>query len=181
MGEEKESLANCAELAARIHNNDPSGREDLCAIFADGIRFLLSRELGPHDLNARVCAAIDAVVDGIRRSELPNPEDLLRFVRTVVRRHIAAHTVSACEDSESTATMSRVLGSVSSRDREILVRFYLRGQSAEQICAEMSVSDADVALTRSRARARFSQSPEKRPPQSSLGALELGAAAGYQK
>jgi DNA-directed RNA polymerase specialized sigma subunit len=40
------------------------------------------------------------------------------------------------------------------RDREILERFYLREQNAQQICAEMRLTETQFRLFKSRAIAR---------------------------
>jgi RNA polymerase sigma-70 factor (ECF subfamily) len=48
-----------------------------------------------------------------------------------------------------------VLEKMTSRDREILSRFYLREQSQEQICTEMDLSETQFRLLKSRAKQRF--------------------------
>jgi len=60
-------------------------------------------------------------------------------------------------DKQSLELARRVLGSLHRRDREVLTRFYLDGQSATQICAEMDLSDTQFRLIKSRAKARFAQ------------------------
>jgi len=49
----------------------------------------------------------------------------------------------------------KVLKSIAPRDREILIRFYLWEQPAEQICTEMRLTDTQFRLLKSRAKARF--------------------------
>ena len=51
--------------------------------------------------------------------------------------------------------MSAILRGISQRDREILTRFYLLEQPQEQICQEMSLTDTQFRLLKSRAKARF--------------------------
>ena len=53
--------------------------------------------------------------------------------------------------------MIRVLKGLSSRDREILTRFYLQEESQEQICREMKLTDTQFRLLKSRAKARFGE------------------------
>ena len=60
------------------------------------------------------------------------------------------------------ALAMEVLQSVSSRDREILVRFYLKEQSADQICKEMGLTETTFRLHKSRAKARFGELGRKR-------------------
>ncbi len=87
----RETPANWAELVERIQHNDPSGMEDLYRVFARGIRFYLCRQLGPQELDDRVHDTFLIVVQAIRRGELREPERLMGFIRTVVRRQVAAH------------------------------------------------------------------------------------------
>ena len=56
----------------------------------------------------------------------------------------------------------KVLRSVSTRDREILTRFYLMEQTQAEICEEMGLSETQFRLLKSRAKARFGELGKKR-------------------
>ena len=170
-------------LVARIRAGDQRAMEELYALFSKGIRFYLCRQLGPQELDDKVHDTFLIVVQAIRNGELREPERLMGFVRTVVRRQVVAHIDSAIQsrreqtglqsglgisDARSNPEedaiaqqrleiMEKVLRSVSRRDREILTRFYLLGQSQEQICEEMNLSETQFRLLKSRAKARFGQ------------------------
>jgi RNA polymerase sigma-70 factor (ECF subfamily) len=176
------------ELVARIRGGDKSGLEDLYRVFSKGIRFYLCRQLGPQELDDRVHDAFLIVVQAIQRGELREPERLMGFVRTVVRRQVAAHIDQAvhsrkeevdleigsrvadfrhnpersASDRQRAELMAGVLRSLSEKDREILTRFYLHEQSQEQICQEMSLSETQFRLLKSRAKARFGELGQKR-------------------
>jgi DNA-directed RNA polymerase specialized sigma24 family protein len=51
----------------------------------------------------------------------------------------------------------RVLTSLPWRDREVLMRFYLKEQSPRQICRDMGLTQTQFRLTKSRAKARFTE------------------------
>lgn len=170
-----------SELVQRVHDGDESGMEELYRLFSRGIRFYLCRRLGPQELDDKVHDTFVIVVQAIRRGDLRDPDRLMGFVRTVVRRQVAAYIDEAVhhrreqadldsgvrvadfrrspeEDAmihEKADLMVRVLSSISRRDREILTRFYLREQSQEQICEEMSLTETQFRLLKSRAKARF--------------------------
>jgi len=119
---------------------------------------------------------------------LREPERLMGFVRTVVRRQVAAQIdramqirreqadmdttvlVSDKHDTPEEAAITRqheevaesVLRSVSTRDREILTRFYLMEQTQEEICGEMGLSETQFRLLKSRAKARFGELGRKK-------------------
>lgn len=171
------------ELVERVRAGEPRGMEELYRIFSRGVRFYFCRHLGPQELDDRVHDAFLIVVQAIQRGDLREPERLMGFVRTVVRRQVAGYIDQAVhvrrdfQDIEASGPVSddgqtpeeslmaqqrseimeAVLRSVSSRDREILTRFYLLEQSQEQICSEMKLTETQFRLLKSRAKARFGQ------------------------
>lgn len=179
---------NWTALVDRIKADDQSGMEELYRVFSRGVRFYLCRQLGPQDLEDKVHDTFLIVVQAVRRGELREPERLMGFVRTVVRRQVAGHidqavhtrrqevgiesgttVVDLNRDPEETAIRQqheqiarRVLNSISKRDREILTRFYLLEQSQEQICAQMNLTETQFRLLKSRAKARFGELGKRR-------------------
>ncbi|MBZ5595114.1 MAG: sigma-70 family RNA polymerase sigma factor [Acidobacteriia bacterium] len=176
------------DLVKKIKAEDPSGMEELYRVFSRGVRFYLCRQLGPQDLEDKVHDTFLIVVQAVRRGELREPERLMGFVRTVVRRQVAAHidqavhtrrqqvgldtgttVVDLNRDPEETAIQQeheqiakRVLHSISKRDREILTRFYLLEESQDQICAQMRLTETQFRLLKSRAKARFGELGKRR-------------------
>lgn len=184
---EAEGLAEPASewplLVEKIKRDDVTGMEELYSLFSKGMRYYLCRQLGPQDLDDRVHDCFLVVVQAIRRGDLREPDRLMGFVRTIVRRQIAGHidqaiqmrrqtvdldtTHSVADTSENPerTVMSRqheqlafeVLKGISQRDREILERFYLREQSQDTICREMNLTETQFRLLKSRAKARFGE------------------------
>jgi RNA polymerase sigma factor (sigma-70 family) len=172
-----------AELVDKIKQNDTTGLEELYRVFSRGVRFYLCRQLGPQDLDDRVHDTFLTVAQAIQRGDLREPERLMGYVRTIVRRQVAAqieenvhsrkHEIDldwglavhdAGSNPEQTAIQSqneeiarKVLKSIAPRDREILIRFYLEEQPAEQICDEMGLTETQFRLLKSRAKARFGE------------------------
>jgi len=174
-------------LVESIQRGELSGMEELYRVFSRGVRFYLCRQLGPQDLDDKVHDTFLIVVQAIRKGELREPERLMGFVRTVVRRQVAAQidrsvqsrreqaeldsssAVSDRRDTPEEAAILRqheqvaetVLRGVSGRDREILTRFYLMEQTQQQICDGMSLSETQFRLLKSRAKARFGELGKK--------------------
>ncbi len=172
-----------AALVKRIQANEEAALEELYRVFSRGIRFYLCRQLGPQDLDDRMHDCFLVVTQAIRKGELRDPDRLMGFVRTIVRRQIAGQIDVAVQtrktqvDMDSTGPLPdrgrdpeteaigrqeeeiavSALQGVSRRDREILTRFYLHEQSQEQICQEMRLTDTQFRLLKSRAKARFGQ------------------------
>jgi RNA polymerase sigma factor (sigma-70 family) len=170
-------------MVEQIRNGDPSALEQMYRIFSTGIRFYLCRQLGPQDLDDKVHDVFLIIVQSIQKGELREPERLMGYVRTIVRRQVAAQiddNVKARRnqaDLEFGMTLSdhhanpersaiehqneelamRILNSLPKRDREVLARFYLEEQPADRICREMGLTQTQFRLVKSRAKARFGE------------------------
>ena len=105
------------------------------------------------------------------------------YVRTVVRRQVAGHIGAAVEsrrtlvdpdhgaalrdrkpdperkaiEDQNNALAMRVLNTLPLRDREVLIRFYLKEQTPAQICRDLGLTATQFRLTKSRAKARFTE------------------------
>jgi RNA polymerase sigma-70 factor, ECF subfamily len=167
------------DLVHRIKEGHPGAMEELYRVLGGGIRAYLCRAAGSQDLDDRVHDILVIVVSAIRRGEIREPERLMGFVMTIVRRHVAGqisqHTTVRIgpiekedwlRDSEKNPEekaiwqekmkiMRQVLRELSVRDREVLNRFYLLEQTQEQVCQEMELSATQFRLLKSRARSRF--------------------------
>jgi RNA polymerase sigma-70 factor, ECF subfamily len=198
-----EAYSDWAELVDRIRSGKTDGMEELYQLFSKGIRFYLCRQLGPQELDDKVHDTFVVVVQAIRRGELRDPQRLMGFVRTIVRRQVAAHIDRVVHirreqiDMESTVRIAdphgnpeeaaifqqradlikHVLDELSQRDREILTRFYLREQDQDQICSEMALTDTQFRLLKSRAKARFGELGKKKIAQKALNAVFVRTSA----
>jgi RNA polymerase sigma factor (sigma-70 family) len=186
-------------LVERIQAGDESAMAELYEVFSRGIRFYLCRQLQSQEIDDKVHDTFVIVVQAIQRGDLRDPERLMGFVRTVVRRQVAAyigHAVQARKEQvdleagawvtdgrsnpeqtaieqETADIMKNVLRSISARDREILTRFYLLEQSQERICSEMNLTETQFRLLKSRAKARFGEQGKRRVVRNPLTALFL--------
>ena len=201
---EPESYSEWIELVDRIRLNQTDGMEELYQLFSKGIRFYLCRQLGPQELDDKVHDTFVVVVQAIRRGELREPSRLMGFVRTIVRRQVAAHIDKVVHtrrdqiDFDSTVRLAdpegnpeekaifsqradlikRVLGELSERDREILTRFYLLEQCQDQICSEMALSETQFRLLKSRAKSRFGELGKKKLSHRALSAVLVRTSIG---
>jgi RNA polymerase sigma-70 factor (ECF subfamily) len=191
-------------LVNQIKVGEETGMEQLYKLFSRGIRYYLCRQLGPQELEDKVHDTFLIVVNAIRRGDLREPERLMGFVRTVVRRQVAAYIEQAVHnrreqaDLETGVTvadrkqnpeqeamirqkaelMESALSALSERDREILVRFYLKEQPQEQICREMDLTETQFRLLKSRAKAKFGEIGKKKLAASGIFSVFVRAQAG---
>jgi RNA polymerase sigma-70 factor (ECF subfamily) len=177
------TVEDWANVVERIRVGEQAAVEELYRVFSRGIRYYLCRQLGPQDLDDRVHDCFLVVIHAIKKGDLREPERLMGFVRTIVRRQIAGFIEGMVEtrrkqvdiefgniipdeklDPENSAISKQreslaasVLKTISKRDREILTRFYLQEQTQEQICEEMSLTETQFRLLKSRAKAKFGE------------------------
>src|SRR5581483_9844588 len=78
-------------LVEQIKTGQDTGLEQLYKLFSRGIRYYLCRQLGPQELEDKVHDTFLIVVTAIQRGDLREPDRLMGFVRTVVRRQVAAY------------------------------------------------------------------------------------------
>jgi RNA polymerase sigma factor (sigma-70 family) len=169
------------ELVQGLRDGDPSAMEDLYRVFSGGIRFYLWRQLGSQDLTDKVHDLFLIVTQSIRSGELREPDRLMGYVRTVLRRQVAGHIHTARQQRRNWFRIDfdsalldrrpspehramrrqyrdlarRILATMRTREREVLARFYLEEQSQEEICREMRLTDTQFRLLKSRAKARL--------------------------
>ena len=183
-----ESERSWAPLVEKIRTGEQSAVEELYTIFDRGIRFLLWRRLGIQDLDDRVHDVFLMVVQAIQRGELREPERLMGYVRTVVRRQAAGYIqgavntrrryigVESCAplrarevdpehraiEAQNNGIAMRVLQCLPHRDREVLVRFYLQEESPEEICDALEITQTQFRLIKSRAKTRYGELGRRR-------------------
>jgi RNA polymerase sigma-70 factor (ECF subfamily) len=198
------SYAEWADLVERIRSGETDGMQELYQLFSKGIRYHLCRHLGLQELDDKVHDTFVVVVQAIRKGELREPERLMGFVRTIVRRQVAAHIDRVVHsrreqmDMDSTSRVpdprgdpeqaaifqqridliQQVLGELCGRDREILTRFYLDEQDQDRICSEMDLTETQFRLLKSRAKSRFGELGKKKLSHRPLSALFLRTSAG---
>lgn len=191
-------------LVEQVKAGDDAGMEQLYKLFSRGVRFYLCRQLGAQELEDKVHDTFLIVVNAIKRGDLREPERLMGFVRTVVRRQVAAYIEQAVHTRRDQADldtgitvadrkqnpeqeaivkqkaelMQSSLAALSERDREILVRFYIQEQPQEQICEEMSLTETQFRLLKSRAKAKFGEIGKKKLATSGIFSVFVRAKAG---
>ncbi len=184
------------QLTRRIQSGDREAMQQLYDVFSRGVRFLIFRHLGPDDLDDKVHDVFVVITQAICDGELREPNRLMGYVHTVVRRLIAGYidravglrrrraeyetTDTVCDsrpDPECEAMhrqrieiARKVLRSIPRRDREVLVRFYFCEESPEQICRALKLTYTQFRLIKSRAKHRFGELGKQR-----LRAKEQGA------
>ncbi len=178
-----------AELVLRIQAGDRTAEDELVERFSRGLVLVL-RRLGGNptladDLHQETFAL---VLEKIRRSEVREPERLAGFIRSTARNLFIADRrkearyspLPESEDrslpagiptaapldhalaEEEARQVQQVLSELRfDRDRQLLIRFYLRDESKEEICKDLEIEPERFNLVLHRARERMRKIWEK--------------------
>lgn len=133
-----------------------------------------------HDL-------ILTIIRDIKRGALRDPQRLAGYAHTIAVRTVAGRIATFCGERrhqveeggriipdpgldpealvmrrEREEIARRILTALPERDREVLIRFYYAGDTAERIQLEMGLTETQFRLVKSRAKARFANLVQKR-------------------
>jgi DNA-directed RNA polymerase specialized sigma24 family protein len=132
-----------AKLAREIRAGS-AGAEALEEVFGRGLRFYFSFHLGSHQVEGEVQQVLSDAVRGIRSGRLRIPSALRSFMLDLAardrRRHPRSSQRLSPESSENVAAARQALGDLSDLDREILIRFYAKGELPKEICEALRIS-----------------------------------------
>jgi len=178
----------CAIVAGLIANNADAISFFYDGLLK-GLRFYFVRKLGADDSMSFVHDTLLMAIGQIQKGGLEKPEALLGFVRTIafrrmcegIRERIHARNVLTSIDTpaaqraiagdanverdaqhmEVKELVQSTLKKLSTRDQEVLRRYYLLEQTKEQICKDMNLNETQFRLLKSRAKTRFGAAGKK--------------------
>ena len=170
---------NTTELVARIRSGQSDGIEALCAMLRILTYSRLTRMVDRQYVEDKFHDVVVSVLEAIGSGALKQPDRLLGFVHTITHRKVVAHIranirrrqctsldesdftwsdarspEAAAAQNEKLERLHALLNLLSTRDRDLLIRFYLYEQLPAQICLEMHLTATQFRLYKSRALAR---------------------------
>ena len=190
-----------ATIVDRIQAGHDAGILELYSVLNRGIRYYLARQLGNQDLEDQLHEIFLIVVSAIRAGEVRQPERIMGFVRTVAQRQAAGYIGKMARrrrtegefpaglevpDGKYTPEevaiirqraeiMEAALSEMPFRQREILQRYYLREESSGRICLDMSLTETQFRLAKSRAKSALSVRTQIILQQRSVPAVKIPA------
>jgi len=183
-----DDATNWRSIVEGILGKDQAAFEELYRQL-HGLRYLLAKRLGHQDAEDRFHDIILIIVNNIRRGKIRYPECLAGYAQTLVRNTVAAgiaslvhvrtntkpeHEVAAflpdqrpspeadAVRQERTDIAYRVLRAMPERDRQMLVRFYMKEQGQKEIQRELGITETQFRLIKSRAKARYTALLQRR-------------------
>jgi RNA polymerase sigma-70 factor, ECF subfamily len=177
-----------AEGAPSARAMDPTSH--LAAVYRDfpGLRALILRRVRDPEVAADILQdAAVTTLEKLRSGEIAHPENVGGYLYRVALNHLRNHrrkdrtALSSSEGLESlthadadpewrcvghpewAAAARRMLSEMpTSRDRDLLIRFYLNDEEKESICSELGLTDEHFNRVIFRARNRFRVLLERR-------------------
>jgi RNA polymerase sigma factor (sigma-70 family) len=182
-----DTLPAFSEVVDNVRNGRPEGLDQLYRVF----RILsgsLRRQIGFQDFDDRIHDMFIVVAEAIRDGRLRKPAALPSYIHGIARlslcsklgarsrhgrlsgslrhwvemRHPSNTPEQALAAREQSVLMREMLESLPEREREILIRFYLREETKEAICRDLRLTETQFRLTKSRAKQRLSRLGEQR-------------------
>ena len=183
MSSEAEQTSQWERIVAEIADGQATGQETLYAVFERGVRFYLAVQLRAEDVDDKLHDTFLAVVKAIRAGQVRDAARLPFFIRTVAQRQVSGHITEpfrrrseqlnvALEQTwadhrpdpekdalsrERRQMAAKILRNLPEIDRQILIRFYLKGQAPEQICSDLRITQTQFRVRKSRAKERFAE------------------------
>lgn len=168
-------------LARHVAQGDQQAMEMLYQFIFRATRRVLNGRLRDQDPDDFFHETLTIVMEAILNGELRNPAALPGYVQSVIRRQGAMcivrnvsrrrrmvdfGSVAECARSavdieadmllrEQSDLVKRGLRRLGSRDRELMTRFYLKGEPFLQICRDMNLTETQFRLYKSRAKAKL--------------------------
>jgi RNA polymerase sigma-70 factor (ECF subfamily) len=197
----KENDLKPEQIVDGLMEGHESAFEALYSYLIEINSFFLRRASQRPDAEDLYHETIATVAIQVRSGQLRRPELLRTYATSIARHKLTAYyeekrrtdrmphehweqrpardpdAESLCRASEQREIALRVMRGLSSRERDILKRFYLEGLSAETIQREMSLTPTQFRLIKSRAKQRFYELCQARlamrkPPQRSNSTYE---------
>jgi RNA polymerase sigma-70 factor, ECF subfamily len=176
-------IANAETIIGLILSGDSRGEEMLYSVLTKGLRYLAIRKVGYEQADECVHDTFIALTAKIKGGALREPAALLKYARVILERKIGLiyderrkcpndvdfDMIAATRSDESPSSyedlemamkaklMKQGLACLQASEREILVRFYIREQSQEQIRNEMSLTETQYRLLKSRSKQKLTR------------------------
>ena len=180
-------MSNYIDLIERIKSDDQAAAEEFYVLLRKNIKWVLYR-IGPQDLDDLLHDVFLIVMQAIKENRLDSPENLVGYVRGVAHNQFSQRINKKVFNRENYAnfdlaldTHSRgtnpekqmilrekqemfkeALDSIKPRDREIILRFYIKGQSVRKIIEEMNLKLAGETDLQAYTRFRLVKSRAKK-------------------
>ncbi|MBI4910627.1 MAG: sigma-70 family RNA polymerase sigma factor [Acidobacteria bacterium] len=172
---------NAAGIVSRIIDGERAAVVELYVLLQGVVAQRLRNRLPSQEPEDLVHELLPAVIEKLRNGNLRQPEALIGYLHSMVRRQVATRILRVvrqrnrtveCVDRhdpsegvqnpegqylrrERLAIIGQGLKRLGNRESDLLTRFYLGGEDLDQICREMGLTPTQFRLLKSRAKAKL--------------------------
>jgi RNA polymerase sigma-70 factor, ECF subfamily len=168
------------QLVEGIQAARAESMEELYRVLLKSPRFFLASKIPSQEVDDRLHETFQVVVSAVQHGQLRDPQRLMGFVYTVLKRQVMLHFGGAVAERRRTGSLdeaSNVPGSMNPEqaassaerlrltttilealpelERKVLIEFYLNEKPVEHICAELSLTETQFRNLKCRAKGRF--------------------------
>jgi RNA polymerase sigma factor (sigma-70 family) len=198
----EQTRQNFDQVIGSIQSGDTQAVVDLYVLL-NGFRKRLIRQLGASDGEEGFHSGFVALLELIQKRSVNEPGKLVAIADTVFHRQYCQAIRARVRERERNVPLSEsipvtashrngfdhilyeqqvrltseAMAQLPEKWRELMVRFYLREQSKEEICEAMNLSETQFRLNKSRAKARLMEAVSKRCAKVENSMIELQATA----
>ena len=164
--EPKPVSVNPEDVLAGVRKGDAAAELQFARIYSDGIRFYLRRNLGAEDLEHRVRQVLNRLLERVRGGWTPREGELAAILAEQARvwkssplRGQPSHARVQLRSDR----LKRALEGCSKREIEMLIRYYVNGESLDGVTATMDVTAEEFLSLKWRLRRAASSETGKKP------------------
>ncbi|MCP5120083.1 MAG: hypothetical protein GY953_55510 [bacterium] len=157
---------DAAEVLEGLRRGDVTAELQFAQIYAEGLRFYLRRNVGTADLDGRVRQLLQRLQDRVLAGWNMQPGELAAFLAEETRewridgqRGQPSHTRVQLRAE----TLKIALKGCSAREIEMLIRYYVNGESLKVVTDAMDASEEELLLLKWRLRRVASRETGKKP------------------
>ena len=154
MNEQRFKFDQLTEIIQKLGAGEPSGMDDLKTVLSVGLRFALNRR-GVKGIDSAIETLFRQMADLVKHHAPEDPAALLGFICAEMDMLWPRNTTARIGARNPSITRIRdTLSGLTGKERDVLIRQYVRKQRPSQICWEMGISEDDLVELQSRAKAR---------------------------
>jgi hypothetical protein len=176
------SSVHWSDLLHRVQVGDEVAVDELYGVISQGILFFLRRSMSvehaKHQHHKVFAILVDEIQSGRIRDPLAFPSYAVMVAKRQAQQYLQNVSIkpadyqgrplddsSLClkvnfdailESAERNALMQQTVTMLKPQEREILNRIYILGQTSEDICTDMALTETQFRALKSRAKGRFS-------------------------
>ena len=160
--------ADLERLLREVRMGQTSSGDELCSLLKPGIQFLVARHSRSANHAQVVAKVLKKLLLAIGQDQVRDVAELLRYARmTIMEADASARARGSVNSGDAPETrhtartdsqfenMRAALPKLPEQEREILRRYYVLGQTEDQILAELQLSRSEFQELKIKARARL--------------------------